>query len=164
MWWKVNLSKFAGQLVPPVLRSNFLTGLLQAFLAPLRSIVERFNTDRTTRLEDIRTTPQAGVLEVLLNSLFGYPEVDPPIIRVEDTGVVAAHYLHLLAEAKPEFWFSENEGHTPPYYLQRNEAPSAPTIRVVVPKLLQSEETAISDYLAQHVAAGRRWYIHWYDY
>lgn len=165
MWWKVNLSKFAGQLVPPVLRSSFLTGLLQAFLAPLRSIVERFNTDRTTRLEDIRTTPQAGVLEVLLNSRFGYPDVDPPIIRVETFDDKVVRLMFTKQENMPVFMRMETEvmyGNV--YWLRDGEVSGQYNIRVVVPKLLQDEAARISDFVQRHVAAGRTWYIDWYDY
>lgn len=163
MWWQVNLQKFARQLMPPVLRSKFLTGLIAAVLTPLRELLQRFTDDRSERLEDVRTTPQAGVLEAALNRRFGYPEVDPPIIRVETVASAYTRLMYTRAEGLPVIMRMTSEA-AAAYWLQADEVVVEHSIRVSVPKSLQTEEAAISDYLSRHVAAGRTWYIQWYDY
>lgn len=164
MWWRVNLQKFARQLVPPVLRSKFLTGLIDAVLTPLRELLQRFTADRNERLENILTTPQTGVLEAGLNRRFGYPEVDPPIIRVETVASPYVRMMYTRAEGLPIIMRMASEDVALAYWLCADDVISEYNIRVAVPKLLQSEEAAISDYLNRHVAAGRTWHFEWYDF
>lgn len=163
MWWKVDVLMFARQLVPPVLRSAVMTGWLRGLTAGLRDIVVRFNARRTERLQHVRVSPQAGVIEWVLNAHFCL-ETIPPVIRVESNEVKAVQHMWTNEEPQKLYLYEKSENVKTTAWLHKEEAPAAPTINVAVPKFLEGEKQRINKILTSHIAAGRRWRLEWFDY
>lgn len=160
MWWKVDILRFARQLVPPVLRSKFLMAWVAAFTAPLRTLADDFRDDRAERLQRLQTTGQAGVLEWRLSRTMGQ-SVEPPAITVDTVDVDAVRRLYYRTEKQPLYMYECAECATPITWLKRDEASYDPTISVGVPLTLFLRASAIRDFLSRHVAAGRKWEIKW---
>ena len=153
---------FARQLVPPVLRSPLLMGWLRGLTKGFRDIVTRFNADRTERLQHIQVSPQAGVVEWVLNDHFSL-ETTPPVIRVDSNEVKVVQHMWTHDEPRKLYLYEKSEGVKTTAWLHKKEAPAAPTINVAVPKFLQNEERRIDKILTSHIAAGRRWRLEWFD-
>lgn len=153
---------FARQLVPPVLRSPLLMGWLRGLTKGFRDIVTRFNADRTERLHHIQVSPQAGVVEWVLNDHFSL-ETTPPVIRVDSNEVKVVQHMWTHDEPRKLYLYEKSEGVKTTAWLHKKEAPAAPTINVAVPKFLQNEERRIDKILTSHIAAGRRWRLEWFD-
>ena len=159
MWWKVDIVKFMRQLLPPMLRSPFLVAWLRALIAPLRELASWFASDREDRLEELRITPQAGVLEWVLNARLGLP-VAPPTIRIDSGDVQKGLTLHKREEQVPAYLHRVEEA-LPSLVFLRGELAYGYTIRVYVPDTLKAKERYIAEFLNKHAAAGRRWAIEW---
>ena len=154
---------FARQLVPPVLRSAVMTGWLRGLTAGLRDIVVRFNARRNERLQYVRLSPQAGVIEWVLNDYFSL-ETNPPVIRVESTDVKVVQFMWTNKEDRSFYLYKRAECKRTPAWWRNKEMTTAPTISVAVPSILKNEEQQIDKILTAHIAAGRRWTLEWFDY
>ena len=160
MWWKADILRFARQLVPPVLRSEFLMALVAAFTAPLRTLADDFRSNRAERLQRLQTTAQAGVLEWQLNRTMGQ-SIEPPAITVDTVDVEAVRRMYFRTEKQPLYMYECAERATPITWLKRDEVSYDPTISVGVPLTLLLRASTVRDFLSRHVAAGRKWEIKW---
>ena len=70
MWYKIDFTKLVMQLLPPVLRSRFLSSLLSVLMVPLRYIYARFCNLKDNADNRLNITGNVQYLEKALNDAF----------------------------------------------------------------------------------------------
>lgn len=175
MWYKIDFTKLAVYLLPPLLRSLFLVALIKVMIMPLRYIYARFCELKESTDDRLNITGNVQYLEKTLNDAFCLTEnqihIETP---VED---IYRSVLYFGREEQPAVYIralSEGGGHV----LRRNgEYSSTINFIVWVPTFLctsiESKEQdkygwknyqIILNLLGYYKPAGRMFGIKLYDY
>lgn len=70
MWYKIDLTKFVVQLLPPILRSKFLVALLKVLVLPLSFVYDKLMGHRENVFDKLETSANVIYLEKVLNETF----------------------------------------------------------------------------------------------
>lgn len=104
MWYKIDMTKLVVQLLPPILRSKFLTALMKVLITPFAFIYDRMLKHRDNVSERLDITANVIYLEKVMNDTFFLKENQI--------------YIETQEEDLASYWyFKHNEA---PYkYLQK---------------------------------------------
>lgn len=174
MWYKIDFTKLAVQLLPPVLRSPLLVALLRALLVPARQLYGDFVRLKERADDRLGITAHVLQLERALNDAFFLkdrqihletPEGEPPRILYHEAEGQSAAVLHLA---------EEEEGY---HVWRRGESLTDINFTVMVPTFLctstESREDdryhwqyyqTILNLIKTYKPAGRTLSIELYDY
>ncbi len=70
MWYRIDFTKLAVHLLPPLLRSKFLVSLLRAMIVPLRQLYETFIELRSKVSNKLNVSANVIYLEKVMNDAF----------------------------------------------------------------------------------------------
>lgn len=174
MWYKIDFTKLVMQLLPPVLRSRFLSSLLSVLMVPLRYIYIRFCNLKENADNRLNITGNVQYLEKALNDAFFLTDhqvyIDTP--EEEDT---PAFYFSSEIQSK-NYLFMQSEDN-PFIMIRKGESRVLMNMIVMVPTFLctslESKEadkyhwsylTIIKNILKIYKPAGRTFSIELYDY
>ncbi len=171
MWYRVDLLRFAVQLVPPILRGGFLIALLKALVTPIRYLYDRFTTYRDEVAGRLDITAAVQYIEKALNDAF---YLENGQIYIETVDPDGSQYWHLAAEELPVYM--NEQGGTATLLRQEGEVGYEDNFIVWVPTFLcTSLDPAADKYGGEHLStiqalldyyrpAGRTYHIALYDY
>ena len=170
MWYKIDFTELARQLLPPVLRSGVLMALLKVLVSPIKYLFAQFDSYRTAVEQRLERTANVQYLQkVLLDAFF-----------LKENEI----YIESGEEQPRTVLYQESEGQAPAYVggtatfvlRQPDEVPVHDTFVIYVPSFLCTSITPAEDQygganlrtivnlLNQYKPAGRTYRIEIYDY
>ena len=174
MWYKVDFTKLVVQLLPPVLRSRFLTSLLSVMIVPLRYLYNKFCTLKDTADSRLNTTGNVICLEDALNVAFYLTDHQIYIETPEEEDAPSFYYSSEMQKANIWHLTSEGDGFA---LTLKDESRVLVNFVVKVPTFLctslESKEAdkygwrflaTIKNILNIYKPAGRTFSIELYDY
>lgn len=174
MWYKIDFTKLVLQLLPPILRSKFLTSLMSVLIVPLRYIYGKFCGLKDTVDSRLNTTGNVLYLEKALNDAFYLTDRQIYIDTPEEEESPAFYFASEMQKANMMFLVSEGTGFT---LIRKGESRVLVNFIVKVPTFLcTSLESKASDKYGWHFLtiiknilkiykpAGRTFGIELYDY
>lgn len=174
MWYKIDFTKLSLQLLPPVLRSKFLTALLGVMTVPLRYVYGRFSTLKTSVDDRLNITGNVQYLEKALNAAFYLREGQIYIETPEERERRCFMYFKGEGQQVQKMWPLSTG--IPYYFVQKDESAVPVNFIVKVPTFLctsadKSEDKyggrnykTIKNILSIYKPAGRTFSIELYDY
>lgn len=174
MWYKIDFTKLAVQLLPPVLRSRFLAALLGVMITPLRSVYGRFCTLKGNVGNHLDTTGNVQYLEKALNDAFYLKDRQIYIETPEGEAPPSFFFARELQKASCIYMCSEEKDFV---LMNKGEVHVLLNFIVMVPTFLctsvSSKEsdrfhwryyTMIRNIVKTYKPAGRTFSIELYDY
>lgn len=175
MWYKIDFTKLAVYLLPPLLRSLFLVALIKVMIVPLRYIYTRFCELKESTADRLNITGNVQYLEKTLNDAFCLTDNQ---IHIETPGEeIYRSVFYLRREEQPAAYIhtlTERTGHTLRY---NGEYTSTINFIVRIPTFLctstENKEQdkygwknyqTILNLLGNYKPAGRMFDIELYDY
>lgn len=168
MWYDVDFTRWAVQLLPPILRSRVLVALLRIIIIPLAYLHRLFTDYRKKVAERLDITASVQDIERALNRRFFLRNRQ---IYIESEPDDRHPYLYFRSENMPPVFVN------PRLTLWMDgEVPDRPNFTVHVPNFLTTSLNAKEDrYKGRHLAeiiriidmykpAGRRYAITIYEY
>ena len=168
MWYDVDFTRWAVQLLPPILRSRVLVALLRILIIPLAYVHRLFTEYRKKVAERLDITASVQDIERALNRRF--------FLRNRQI------YIESESDDRHPCLYFHAEGKLPTYLNPRmtlwmdGEVPSKPNFTVYVPSFLATSLNPEEDrHKGRHLAeiirivelykpAGRRYAIATYEY
>ena len=98
MWYKIDLTKFVVQLLPPILRSKFLVALLKVLVLPLSFVYDKLMGHRENVFDKLETSANVIYLEKVLNETFFLSDRQIYITSLEED---FSNYWHFKSENAP---------------------------------------------------------------
>lgn len=172
MWYNIDLTHFARQLFPPVLRGAVVTAFLQALVDPLCRLHEDFLAFRKKISKRLYITANVQYVQKALNDAFFMTDNQIYIDSLEEERPTAFYYKK--EEAHPKH-IHEKDGN-PLYFRRPDENSNKETYEVFVPTFLCTflDEQAgeyedkniqtIKTLLNYYKPAGQSYRITLYDY
>ncbi len=174
MWYRIDFSNLAGQLLPPILRSKFLSALLRILVLPVRLVYGDFYSLHAIVFAKLNTTCNVMYLEKALNDAFFLKERQIYISTPENISDSNCFHFHDENQPdKPLYLLSERH---PRYFYINGEKANVVHIIVHVPTFLctstnEDEDkyrgtnyNKIKNILNIYKPAGRMFGIELYDY
>lgn len=167
MWYNVDFNRWVVQLLPPILRSKFLTVLLKTMLLPVVWLHGQFMIYRATVAGRLNVTACVQDIERILNVTFFLTQRQ---IYIEETNNVQATCLYFGNEKMPDVLVNSSLTVWYP-----DEVPDTTNIIVYVPGFLCTSLDKEKDrHKGRHLSiiinlieyykpAGRRYGIRLYD-
>lgn len=160
MWYRLDLLRFAWQMLPPMLRSTFLQALLRAFFIPLLWLYDRFSMLRLHAEIRLLSNGQAIAITDALRREFDTYEGDIYITDIRNNAIYFRQFsehkgtaqIHFVREQKPLYFAHSNEGNWEADFY------------VHIPSYLEGNEAEIKSIIDHYKPAGRRYLIKFYDY
>lgn len=159
MWYRLDLLRFAWQMLPPMLRSQFLQALLRAFFIPLLWLYDRFSTLRSHAEIRLLSNGQAIAITDALRREFDTYEGDTYITDGERNIV----YLYKKVEGQEPLRMHQ-QAERPTYLTLSDEGRYTADFYIHIPSFLQGYEEAILRIINHYKPAGRRYEIKFYEY
>lgn len=174
MWYRIDFTRLVVHLLPPILRSRFLTSLLVVMIAPLRYIHTKFGTLKETADNRLDITGNVQYLEKALNEAFYLGNRQIYIETPEEEGTPAFYFASETQSPNVMFLQSEGNGFV---MTRKGEGRGVVNFTVKVPTFLctstESKEedryhwgylSIINSILKTYKPAGRTFSIELYDY
>lgn len=174
MWYKVDFTKLATHLLPPILRSKILLSLLCTMIAPLRYLYGVFCDLKRATDDRLTITGNVQYLEKALNNAFYLTNHQIYIVTPEERD--RRSFIHFKSEGQyPEKIYMKEEA-MPCYFIKQGENSVPVNFIVMVPTFLctstdPSEDKyggryykIITNILSVYKPAGRTFSIELYDY
>lgn len=170
MWYKIDLTKFVVQLLPPILRSKFLVALLKVLVLPLSFVYDKLMGHRENVFDKLETSTNVIYLEKVLNETFFLSDRQIYITSLEED---FSNYWHFKSENAPSKFLDNSSGIILKYKGESNYKES---FTVNVPTFLcTSLDSSKDKYQGKNLAkikailniykpAGRTYSIILYDY
>ena len=177
MWYKIDITKLVLQLLPPILRSRFLSALANVMTVPLRHLYSQFCSLKKDAEAQLNITGNVQYLEKALNDVFFLHDQQIYIITPEEKEEENVRAFHFISERQlPNHIFMEQEGQG--FSLQTHAENSGfANFIVMVPTFLCTSTMAreddryqwehlwkIKNILKTYKPAGRTFGIELYDY
>lgn len=174
MWYKIDFTKLFMQLLPPVLRSRFLSSLLSVMIVPLRYIYTSFGSLKDNADNRLNITGNVQYLEKALNDAFYLKERQIFLETPEEESPAAFYFSSEQQRPNILFLLSEEIG-----FLMMNKGESVVKMNFIinVPTFLctsiDSKEadkyqwqylSIIKNIIKIYKPAGRTFSIELYDY
>nr|DAE31839.1 MAG TPA: hypothetical protein [virus sp. ctJrn16] len=168
MWYDVDFTRWAVQLLPPILRSRVLVALLRIIIIPLAYLHRLFTEYRKKVAERLDITASVQDIERALNRRFFLRNRQ---IYIESESDDRHPCLYFQAESKPPTFLNPRMT-----LWMDGEVPSKPNFTIFVPSFLVSSLNSEEDrHHGRHLAeiiriverykpAGRRYAITIYEY
>lgn len=168
MWYDVDFTRWAVQLLPPILRSRVLVALLRIIIIPLAYLHRLFTDYRKKVAERLDITASVQDIERALNRRFFLRNRQ---IYIESESDDRHPCLYFQAEGKPPTFLNPRMT-----LWMDGEVPSKPNFTIFVPNFLVSSLNSEEDrHKGRHLAeiirivelykpAGRRYHINIYEY
>lgn len=168
MWYDVDFTRWAVQLLPPILRSRVLVALLRIIIIPLAYLHRLFTEYRKKVAERLDITASVQDIERALNRRFFLRNRQ---IYIESESDDRHPCLYFQAEGKPPTFLNPRMT-----LWMDGEVPSKPNFTIFVPNFLVSSLNSEEDrHKGRHLAeiirivelykpAGRRYHINIYEY
>ena len=170
MWYKIDFTELARQLLPPVLRSGVLMALLKVLVSPIKYVFGLFDSYRTGVQQRLDRTANVQYLQKVLNDAFFLKEDQI--------------YIESSEEQPRTVLYQKSEGQAPAYIggmtdfvlRQPDDVPVYDTFVIYVPSFLCTSTTpaedqyegvnlrTITNLLNYYKPAGRTYRIEIYDY
>ena len=173
MWYKIDFTKLAVQLLPPLLRSKFLTALLCVMIVPLRYLYGSFRKLKGNVDDRLNITGNVQYLETALNNAFNLLERQIYITTPEESNV---RIFYFDAEGHPAriLYQEEEEGHFSMWHdnensMRVNFIVNVPTFLCTsldreIDRYHWQNYNIIKNILSIYKPAGRTFGIELYDY
>ncbi len=168
MWYDVDFTRWAVQLLPPILRSRVLVALLRIIIIPLAYLHRLFTDYRKKVADRLDVTASVQDIERALNRRFFLRNRQ---IYIESESDDRHPCLYFQAEGKPPTFLNPRMT-----LWMDGEVPSKPNFTIFVPSFLVSSLNSEEDHhKGRHLAeiirivelykpAGRRYHINIYEY
>ena len=168
MWYDVDSTRWAVQLLPPILRSRVLVALLRILIIPLAYVHRLFTEYRKKVADRLDITASVQDIERALNRRFFLRNRQ---IYIESESDDRHPCLYFQAEGKPPTFLNPRMT-----LWMDGEVPSKPNFTIFVPSFLVSSLNSEEDrHKGRHLAeiirivelykpAGRRYHINIYEY
>lgn len=168
MWYDVDFTRWAVQLLPPILRSRVLVALLRILIIPLAYVHRLFTEYRKKVADRLDITASVQDIERALNRRFFLRNRQ---IYIESESDDRHPCLYFQAEGKPPTFLNPRMT-----LWMDGEVPSKPNFTIFVPSFLVTSLNPEEDrhkgrYLAEIIRivelykpAGRRYAITIYEY
>lgn len=168
MWYDVDFTRWAVQLLPPILRSRVLVALLRIIIIPLAYLHRLFTDYRKMVADRLDVTASVQDIERALNRRFFLRNRQ---IYIESESDDRHPCLYFQAEGKPPTFLNPRMT-----LWMGGEVPSKPNFTIFVPSFLVSSLNSEEDrHHGRHLAeiiriverykpAGRRYAITIYEY
>ena len=179
MWYRIDFTKLVTHLLPPILRSRFLTALMGAMILPLRYIYGQFHDLKEDVENRLNITANMQYLEKALNDAFFLHDRQIYIMTPEEKAEEYVRPFYFTSERQqPHHFYLEEEENVNNFFLYySNESNSLSNFIVMVPTFLCTSTRAreddryeweylrmIKNILKTHKPAGRTFGIELYDY
>ena len=174
MFYKIDLTKLVVQLLPPILRSNFLLSLLCVMIVPLRYLHGKFWSLKESVDNRLNIAGNVQYLEKALNDAFYLNNHQIYIETPEERERRAFMYFGNELQ-HVEKMYLKTEG-VPYYFVKKNESSVPVNFIVMVPTFLCTSTNKnedkyhgrnykiIASILSIYKPAGRTFSIEIYDY
>lgn len=174
MWYKVDFSRLAVQLLPPILRSRFLVSLLRVMTVPLRCLYGEFLSLKADADNRLVIAGNVQYLEKALNDAFYLNDRQIYIETPEERERI--DYMYFSSELRDVGNMHSRAEGVPSYFVMKDEGPVPVNFIVMIPTFLctstdRSEDKyhgrnlkTITGILSIYKPAGRTFGIELYDY
>lgn len=160
MWYRLDLLRFAWQMLPPMLRSTFLQAIIRALFVPLLWLYDRFSMLRSHADIRLLSNGQAIAITDALRREFDAYEGDIYITDIRNNAI----YFRLVAESKSTAQMYLQREATAQYFAYSDEGNWEADFYVHVPSYLRGNEDDIKTIIEHYKPAGRRYLIKFYEY
>lgn len=160
MWYRLDLFRFAVQMLPPVLRSAFLEAFLKCLLIPLSWLYDRFCSIKEQSEIRLMSNGQSLAIADALRREYNTYEGDIYITENRNNAIL----FRLTEEKEETARLCLKEEERPAYFAESTEGNWEADFYVHVPSYLKEHEREIIQIIDHYKPAGRRYIIQYYDY